>query len=333
MKKVVTVVLNYCNLSDTIACVESLLRCAPAPEWIIVVDNASPDDSYAGLKSWISGNWNSQCETKFSKIGQARSALSSRVIELTEDCLDIARLPDNTTSNRLYLVKAASNRGYAAGNNLGIRLGQRLGAEAFLLCNNDTLFTPDAILHLEERLFATEKPGLCGPTLCYFYHPEIVQCRAGGYTNRWTGLSRLNGQGLFVEEALALSPAKVESQLNFIYGACVMASQTFVETVGLMHEGYFLYCEEQDWAWSAKGRFSLSYAPKARVYHKEGGTTGFSARTFTLKSMGRIGRSRLRLHFRHAPWTLPMVALCLTASLLRKFWRCLSQPSPPLRHS
>jgi len=49
-----------------------------------------------------------------------------------------------------------------------------------------------------------------------------------------------------------------------------------------MDENYFLYYEELDWAIRGKGKgYSLGYAPDAIVYHKEGGSSGSSARNPT----------------------------------------------------
>src|SRR6185437_1326402 len=58
----------------------------------------------------------------------------------------------------------------------------------------------------------------------------------------------------------------------------MMVSRAFLETVGLMDEGYFLYFEEIDWAIRAEGRFTLGWAPQSFVWHKEGGSIGSSHR-------------------------------------------------------
>jgi GT2 family glycosyltransferase len=109
----------------------------------------------------------------------------------------------------------------------------------------------------------------------------------------------------------------VEKDLNFIAGACVMASRAFVETVGLMDEGYFLYCEEQDWAYRAAGRFDLVYAPEALVFHKGGRSTGWNGQSFNLKALCRLTRSRIRCTLLHHPLMLPTVLLFTCCAALR----------------
>jgi GT2 family glycosyltransferase len=57
----------------------------------------------------------------------------------------------------------------------------------------------------------------------------------------------------------------------------MLVSTPFLQTVGLMCEDYFLYFEEIDWAFRAKGKFKLAYADASVVWHKEGGSIGSSS--------------------------------------------------------
>lgn len=50
-ERVAVVVLNWNGWRDTVACVESLRRQSVRPGWIVVVDNASTDESEARLRS------------------------------------------------------------------------------------------------------------------------------------------------------------------------------------------------------------------------------------------------------------------------------------------
>jgi len=55
-----------------------------------------------------------------------------------------------------------------------------------------------------------------------------------------------------------------------------LVRRPFLEQIGLMSENYFLYFEEIDWATRARGKYSLAYAPRSVVYHKEGRSIGTS---------------------------------------------------------
>lgn len=56
MTKVAVVVLNWNGWSDTLACVESLGRQTRPADWVVLVDNASTDDSVARLRAACSEN-------------------------------------------------------------------------------------------------------------------------------------------------------------------------------------------------------------------------------------------------------------------------------------
>lgn len=291
------VILNYNGSRDTVACAESLLRGNTLPSWIIIVDNASSDGSSEYLQRW------------------ARQVMGRPMPEVDES----APVPPEGS---LVLLRARKNRGYAAGNNMGMRLLMKWGADAVWLLNNDVVVDAGALAAMLRRLFAKGRPGLCGARI-YYMGTDRVQCRAGGSFSPWTALAALDGYGFSTRLALSESAEAVEARLHFIYGACVMASRDFVQTVGLMDERFFLYCEEQDWACSAKGRFDLAYAADAVVWHKEGGATGHSWRHVSARALLKLARSRVLLTWKHKPQALPTVCLSIVFAAARMVWRRL----------
>jgi len=63
--------------------------------------------------------------------------------------------------------------------------------------------------------------------------------------------------------------------MNYILGASMLVSRYFLEVVGPMREDYFLYAEEVEWSLRAKCRgMRLGFAPGARIWHRQGSTTG-----------------------------------------------------------
>jgi hypothetical protein len=221
----------------------------------------------------------------------------------------------------VVLLRNTENKGYAVGNNAGIRLLMQWGADAVWILNNDTVVDERALGAMRDRLFSKQRPGLCGARVVYM-GTSMLQCRAGGWANTWTGLSYLDGFKLCANKKTLLdTPEDVERSINFIYGACVMASRDFIETVGLMDERYFLYCEELDWAYSAKAQFALAYAPNAVIYHKEGSTTGHSNKKTNLRSLYHLVRSRILLAAKHRPLALPITCASIVFAALRMAYR------------
>lgn len=308
------VILNYNGWQDTLACAESVLNGAVLPAWLVVVDNASPNDSVRWLRHWAAG----RMDFALPELGVPNPCPKPLPLLELEDAVRHA------SPAPLVLLRCSNNAGYAAGNNAGIRLLMAWGADAVWILNNDTVVDKNALANMARRLFAKERTGLCGSLVCY-QDCGLVQCRAGGRTNKWTGLSVLDGNKEDVAQATHTNAAQVEGRLNFIYGASVMASRRFIKEVGLMDERYFLYCEEQDWAYSAKGRFDFAYAQDALVWHKEGGSTGFSHASFNAHRLLQLTRSRLLLTAKHHPLALPSVCLSIVFAAARMAWRRLGR--------
>lgn len=319
--RVAVVILNYNNWQDTIACAESVLNSAERPDQVILVDNASGNDSVRWFRHWAAGH----LEFILSEWGVAAPvpkplALQELLPGQTEEGSDADGL-QSAGVPRLTLITNAVNRGYAAGNNTGIRHALAHGADAVWILNNDTVVDAHALGAMRDALFAKAHPGLCGSLIRYDGERETVQCRAGGRTNKWTGLSVLNGNRLPVSVARKEAPENVEKGINFIYGASVMASKAFLTEVGLLDERFFLYSEEQDWAYRAQGKFDFAYAPNAHVFHKEGASTGWSRRKLSTAALLHITRSRLLLACKHTPYAVPTVVLSLIYAAFRLLWR------------
>lgn len=312
---VVAIVVNYNNWQDAALCVESLLACEPKPRWIVIVDNNSPNESLEALNQWALGKI--ELEYPLEKYVPLREKVHKPFSFYTVSDQELSDYQALSFAEKsVFLIKNSKNSGYSGGNNLGLRLGLHLNAKAFLLINSDTVVSKEACGALYDRLNTCARPGLVGGHIRYFFDPDITQCCSGGYTNRWTLLCKLVETGRPIEESSALTVKEVESQCNFIYGACIMASKEFVETVGLLDERFFLYCEEQDWAWSAARRFDLAFAPNAHIFHKEGASIHFLFGGRALPRLFQLFRSRLLLALKHAPYTLPTVCLgSLFASL------------------
>src|SRR5687767_9671719 len=130
----------------TIACLRSIepeLASVPGTR-VIVVDNASPDDSAE-------------------RVAQA--------------------IADNQWSGWATLIRANGNHGFAAGNNVAIRemLAEPQPAEFFLLLNPDTIVRPGALRTLVDFLVEHPEAGIAGgrsedpdatPQMCCFRFPN-----------------------------------------------------------------------------------------------------------------------------------------------------------------
>ncbi|WP_025119502.1 MULTISPECIES: glycosyltransferase family 2 protein [unclassified Serratia (in: enterobacteria)] len=248
------VVLNWNGKNDTIACINSLVRLEGIKYTIVVCDNGSQDDSLTEIKTCLDGH----CET----LGQ--------VILLNKDNVNSDYY--EPFEKKVFLVDNINNLGFAAGNNVGIRLAlNQEDCDYVWVLNNDTEVDVDSLKALVEKMKLNPRLGLCGSKLVYFSDKTSLQGLGGKY-NQWLGTvkhvcayKKINDE--FDEKA-------IENQIDYIIGASLFFTKDCLNKVGLLSEDYFLYFEELDYSFRMKTIADFGIASKSTVFHKEGGSTG-----------------------------------------------------------
>lgn len=217
-------VLNYKNTDMTINCLKSLLSLKMVKFKILVIDNASSDESSSRLRTYA-----------------------------------------DHYPNIIKFFPLKKNLGYAGGNNIGLKYALlQKDMDYCWILNNDTIVEEDSLRYLVEYMKEHPDVGLCGSKLIYDWDRTKIQGYGGKY-NPWIGLSSTYRNVQDIEK------------IDFVIGASVFLSRSFLEDVGLMCEDYFLYYEELDWSMRAKGKFNLGCEPRSIVYHKEGASIGANA--------------------------------------------------------
>lgn len=288
----VVVLLNWNGWRDTLECLDSLFAEGATPCRVLVCDNASRDESVARIRAWAEARFGAA----FAHLTRAEVDADGRL----QDGLPFA------------LIENGGNLGFAAGNNVGIKLALRDPSCRYVwVLNNDTVVLPDALGQAVKRMQADPSVGLCGSTLVYFDEPGKVQALGGATYSRWSGRSR--HVGAFSARADVPSDgAASEARFSYVVGAAMLVSRAFLEQVGLMREDYFLYYEEIDWATRGAGRFRLGYAPGSVVLHKEGASIGTAASGGSPLSVYFLFRNRLRFSWRfHRPFVASVVYFSL----------------------
>lgn len=256
------ILVNWNGWIDTIACLDSILKLNNLPDCsVFITDNSSKDGSVAHITHHLESSL-------FEK---------HTVVSPSELSCDIAEVSKFTSSNHpnldIYLISAVDNFGFAKGNNLACRLSFAVcPPEFFWILNNDTIVDHSALEHLIDRMRADYNIGICGSTLLFHSHQDVVQAYGG------VQYSLLSGRGHHLGGGQRFSPdtdvLAIEDKLSYISGASMLVRSEVFSEVGLMSEDYFLYCEEIDLALRAKGRWRLGFAIKSLVYHKEGASIG-----------------------------------------------------------
>jgi GT2 family glycosyltransferase len=317
------VVLQYGRWRDTIACLQSL---APAVEQglarIIVVDNASPDDSVDQLERWIRGDHTPLARPVHDTVAAhwwpLSGAPASWAMRTAPD--NAPREPQHTRAAEPWtLIAAQTNRGFAAGMNHGIRLAlDDPTVDAVWLLNNDTVVAPDAIAAARRAIDASPpETGQWGTTVCYYDRPTIVQSIGWCRWNAWLATSHRVHDGASLAQPLS----REVRHPGYVYGASWILNASALREVGLLSEEGFLYGEELDWSRRAAPRWQSRLIADAVVWHREGATVGAGLASARSRSefADLCGISaRLRVSHRFFPARLPTVYSSVLGAVLNR---------------
>jgi len=172
------------------------------------------------------------------------------------------------------LLALDDNRGFAAANNLAMR---EADAPYVLLLNPDTEVLGDAPAALVRFMDAHPTVGAGGGRLLNsdltfqhscFRFPTLPMSFFDFFPlNHRIVNSRLNGR---YPRRWYNHPFPIDHPL----GACLMARREAIQQVGLMDEGFFMYCEEVDWCYRIKrAGWEIYYTPDAEIIHHGGQST------------------------------------------------------------
>lgn len=237
------------------------------------------------------------------------------------------------------VIASAVNLGFAAGNNAALRaLGFGAPAtpaaelpRAVYLLNPDTITQPGATRALYNALFSADDVGLVGARLSYgdgsFQHGAFA---FPGLRQLYAEFFPLPGrlvEGRFNGRYPRSHYAGAEPfPVDFTLGATMMLRREVIQQTGMFDEGFFMYCEEVDWAWRIQDAgWRALCVPAAHVVHLGGQSTGQDS----ARSVRNLWESRLRLYEKHYPrWKLTLARWLVRAGMARKL-RQLDVSAPP----
>jgi GT2 family glycosyltransferase len=295
------VVIVTFNAADVILdCLESLLASEGVPPRIVVVDNASTDDTIATIKSWAdgSGRYEPPASLPFNVTPVAKPVVMADVTS--------GRSVDTRVS--VELMRAPVNGGFAAGVNRGLaHLARDPAIRRFWVLNPDSVVAPGT-----AQAFASYEPGpfsIMGGRVSYLDPPDMIQID-GGTLDRRTGVTGNINLGKKTHE----TPLPDAQTLDFVTGANLVVSREFYESAGPMPEDYFLYYEEVDWALRRNG-VPMAVCAEAHVLHRGGSSIGSPTlhRLASPFSLFFKHRGRMRFMRRHFPRNVPAAWLYTAA--------------------
>ncbi|HEX4752864.1 MAG TPA: glycosyltransferase family 2 protein [Solirubrobacterales bacterium] len=201
-------------------------------------------------------------------------------------------------------VVRAPNRGFAAGNNVGI---ERARGRYVLLLNPDVEIRSGTFAELLATLDQRREVGIA----------SVVQRGADGALQhsmrRFPSPARDLGESLFASrwpafrslQEVEVDPRRyaVETSPDWVCGAFLCARAEAVEEIGPLDERFFLYSEEIDWCLRARTcGWDVRHLPSMTITHHAGrrdrgdlmAQLAYSRSLFAAKHHGRLGAAAIR---------------------------------------
>ncbi|MEZ5014534.1 MAG: glycosyltransferase family 2 protein [Chitinophagales bacterium] len=313
--KVCIVLVNYKTWMDTLECMESILKSNYTNYQIVVVENGSEGNDWEQLLKWARGEASISVQPDNPLFRLSHPHAPKPVLYHREKADDITELRLGNLENIMpvLFVRSEVNRGFAGGNNVGIRYAMQNQFDYVWLLNNDTVIEPDAIHALvdycEAKKLKKQKVGIVGSKLMVYHKPDRMQ-GVGAVFNKYSGKSRIIG----AQQVDTGQFDHMEIRCNYVIGAAMFVSNAFLLDVGLMSEEYFLYNEENDWSARAKKHgYAVGVAVQSKVYHKQGASTGNSPKKskWQLTALQYKYRGKIKLYKKYYPLQLPFLYLHL----------------------
>lgn len=178
---------------------------------------------------------------------------------------------------RFIVISNQQNLGFTAGCNQGIKHAQEHGRSSVLLINNDTTFPPDLLDKLVGNL---SQAPVAVPKMRYYSPADQIWTAGGrflrynGFRSSHTGLNETDRGQYDTLTNVAFSPM-----------CCMLIKTSVFETIGLLDETIFAYCEDTDFCIRlGKAHLPIRYIPDAVIYHKVSSLTGGTQSDFYVKN-------------------------------------------------
>lgn len=272
------IVVNW-NTRDLLRdCLQSVEASDPSvSRRVVVVDNASPDDSAAMVRAEFP---NVELIANTENIGFARA---------NNQGLRLLGFEDNPSPSDLSQSQPVSPPRYA------------------LLLNPDTVVPPDGLRKIIDRVDSDPRIGAAGPRLVMLDGKLDLACRRSFPTPvvslwRMTGLSKLFPRSrIFGRYNLTYLDDHLESEVDCVVGAFMLVRRETIARIGLLDESFWMYGEDIDWAYRIKqAGWTVLYYPDVTVLHVKRAGSRQNPRTKV-----EFQRASLRFYRKHYEATTP----------------------------
>lgn len=189
-------------------------------------------------------------------------SLEILVIDNASDQIDRQNLEKHIPVESI--IFNSENYGYAGGNNKGIEYALQRRTSYVWILNPDIRVEENTLLLLLETIQKDPRLAAIGPRILKRENPEKIF--SDGELLLWDekcSTAQLNA-GCSAKEI----PGKVNYDIDYIDGSCILMKCAAIREIGQLPENYFLYFEETDWCCKAKrNNWKLAVNSNAIVYN------------------------------------------------------------------
>lgn len=251
---VAIIILNWNGWEDTIECLKSLSPIEYPNYNVIIVDNGSSDNSLFKIKEYLN-------ELSFSKSNHQDHI---KIFEYTKGESEslMGNIEVESSYKNFFIININENKGFAEGNNTGIRFVlDNLKTDYILLLNNDTVVDGR---FLEELVNIAENNVQIGSVQSLLLNSDGTLIDSLGQKIFIWGVEDI-GMGLEIRNNIEYSE---------IFGSCAASAlyrKEVFQKISLFDPDFFVILEDVDLSWKIRLEgFKAVLAPKSIVYHKRG---------------------------------------------------------------
>ena len=230
MKKmsIAVVLLNYNSEEDLFVSVSQINQQKDIELTTIIVDNNSSSSTVENIKEW-------------SKV-HIPDAYSGSKDEFYEE---MSNKFINKNTAQTYFIYNNENKGYSAGNNIGIKLADYLNVDAVLIANPDMRFDNERYVYeLSKTLFSDEKYLVAASKIVGLDGKDQSPLREASCFEEFTWPRHMFPR-IFKNSSFILPYKEDEiTTVPKVMGCCLMLRMDFLKDINYFDENTFLYAEE-----------------------------------------------------------------------------------------
>lgn len=216
----------------------------------------------------------------------------------------------------IHLIKNDINKGFAGGNNVGIKWARENDYHYAWILNNDTVIEKESLKYQISH-FEDEKTGAVGSKI-KIYNTNLIWSK-GIYLLNISLTSKPIKFFSNIDEGKEDIILESSKELKYISG-CSILLRTDMENI-FFDEAFFAYCEDMDVCYRIhKEGYKLIYEPRSVVYHKNARSTGGTK--FNRHTLYYSYRNKLYFLRKFYPYYIsylisPIYCVCLFRDFIR----------------